>query len=272
MEDPAGRAPEAKSHPKRRPMSAVFSEYLPPPKPGPGGVAVMGKVPPVPPQKTWVRKPRPLSVDPTAVFESREMLLKVAGEQNSVESQGPEKTGVQPKGNAEGPVRMEVTLQDPDSDFQEVAKRLHVRRERTILKQTDTDSPRTPQDKERPDQQSEKEPEFPLPRPGRGLGLAEVKGGGSEQEAPAGTEKKSAGTIRKRVSLFEEESAVALVVVSEPSPSTPASPSTVPESERTGVNVQARVKGWTVESTGAKPEVRRRTSQARPLSVDLTKQ
>ena len=86
-----------------------------------------------------------------------------------------------------------------------------------------------------------------------------------------GTEKKSAGTIRKRLSLFEEETAVALVVVSEPSPSSPASPSTVPESERTGVNVQARIKGWTVESTGAKPEVRRRTSQARPLSVDLTK-
>ncbi|XP_049977015.1 uncharacterized protein KIAA1671 homolog isoform X1 [Alexandromys fortis] len=271
VEDPAGRAPEAKSHPKRRPMSAVFSEYQPPPKPGPSGVAVTGKVPPVPPEKTWVRKPRPLSVDLTAVFESREMLLrKVPGGQNPVESQGPEKACVQPKGNAEGPVRMEVTPQDPDSDFQEVAKMLHVRRERTILKQTDTDRSRIPQDEERPDQQSEKELGSPLPRPGRGLGLAEVKGGGSEQEAPAGTEK-SAGTIRKRFSLFEEDTAVALVVVSEPSPSSPASPSTVPESERTGVNVQARIKGWTVESTGAKPEVRRRTSQARPLSVDLTK-
>ncbi|XP_057621179.1 uncharacterized protein KIAA1671-like isoform X1 [Chionomys nivalis] len=271
-EDPTGRAPEAKSHPKRRPMSAVFSEYQPPPKPGPGGVAVTGKVPPVPPEKTWVRKPRPLSVDLTAVFESRETLLrKVPGVQNPVESQGPEKTCVQPKGNAEGPVCMEVTPQDPDSDFQEVAERLHVRRERTILKQIDTDSPRVPQDEERPDQQSEKEPGSPLPRPGRDLGLAEVKGGGSEQEAPAGTEKKSAGTIRKRLSLFEEETAVALVVVSEPSPGSPASPSTVPESERTGVNVQARIKGWTVESTGAKPEVRRRISQARPLSVDLTK-
>ncbi|XP_076416401.1 uncharacterized protein KIAA1671 homolog isoform X2 [Peromyscus maniculatus bairdii] len=286
VEDPAGQAPEAKPHLKRRPMSAVFSEYLQPPKPGPGGVAVTGKVPPAPPEKTWVRKPRPLSVDLTAVFENREMLLrKVGSEQNAAENQGPERTrtSMEPKGDAEGPARMDATPQDPDSDFQEVAKKLHARREKTVLKQADADSPRTPraranpgddpspQEEERPDQQSEKVPESPLPRPGRGLGLAEVKAGGSDQEAPAGTERKSVGSIRKRLSLFEEESAVALAVVSEPSPMTPESPSTVPEPERAGVNVQARIKGWTVESAGAKPEVRRRASQARPLSMDLTK-
>ncbi|KAL6067671.1 hypothetical protein STEG23_031475, partial [Scotinomys teguina] len=286
VEDPSAQAPEAKPHLKRRPMSAVFGEYLQPSKPGPGGVAVTGKVPPTPPEKTWVRKPRPLSVDLTAVFENREMLpRKVTSEQSTAERPGPERTrtSMEPKGDAEGPARMDATPQDLDSDFQEVAKKLHARREKTILKQADTDSPRTPraraipgddqspQKEERLDQQLEKVPESPLPRPGRGLGLAEVKARGSDQEAPAGTERKSAGSIRKRLSLFEEEGAVALAVASEPSPMTPESPPTVPEPERAGVNVQARIKDWTVESAGAKPEIRRRASQARPLSVDLTK-
>ncbi|XP_012975222.1 uncharacterized protein KIAA1671 homolog isoform X1 [Mesocricetus auratus] len=279
VEDPAGQAPEAKPHPKRRPMSAVFSDYLQPPKPGSGGVAVMSKVPPTPPEKTWMRKPRPLSVDLTAVFESRETLpRKVASEQSATEPQGPERTSMETRADVEGPARMGATPQDPDSDFQEVAKRLHARREKVLRKQTDADSPRTararaisgdhqsPQVEEKPDQESEKVLESPLPRPGRGLGLAQVKGGVSDQEAPAGMERKSAGSIRKCLSLFEEGS-----TVSEPSPVAPESLPSTPEPERCGPNVQARIKGWTVESTGAKPEVRRRASQGRLLPEDLTK-
>ncbi|XP_055461677.1 uncharacterized protein KIAA1671 homolog isoform X1 [Psammomys obesus] len=282
VEDPAGPAPEAKPHPKRRPMSAVFYDNLQTPKPGLGGVAVMGKVPPTPPEKTWMKTPRPASVDLTAIFESREMLLKkAASEQKAAERQGPERTSMEPRGDAEGPARVDTTPQDPDSDFQEVAKRLHARREKTVLKQIEADSPRTPraraasandqgpQEEElRLDQQSEKVQESTLPRSGRGLGLAEVKGGRFDQEASAWTERKS---VRKRLSQFGEDSPVALAVVSEPTSVTPGSPSIVPESERTGVNVQARIKGWTVESTGEKPEVRRRVSQARPLPADLTK-
>ncbi|XP_051032320.1 uncharacterized protein KIAA1671 [Phodopus roborovskii] len=284
VEDPAGQAPEVKPRPKRRPMSAVFSDYLQPPKPGPGGAAAMGKVPPIPPEKTWVRKPRPLSMDLTAVFESRDTLLrKAASEQSPAEAQGPERTSMELRGDAEGPACIDATPQDPDSDFQEVAKKIHARREKALLKQTDADSPRTPraravpgddqspQAEGKPDQQSQKALESPLPRPGRGLGLAQVKGGMSNQEAPAGMERKSAGSIRKRLSLFEESSTVASAELSEPSPVTPESPSTVPETERAGVNVQARIKGWTVESAGVKPEVRRRASQGRPLPADLTK-
>lgn len=280
VEDP-GQAPEAKPHPKRRPMSAVFYDVQTP-KPGPGGVAVTGKVPPTPPEKTWIKTPRPASVDLTAVFESREMLLKkAASEQKAAERQGPERTSTEPRSDAEGPARVDATPQDPDSDFQEVAKRLHARREKTVLKQIEADSPRTPraraasgndqgpqEEEPRLDQQSKKVQESTLPRSGRGLGLAEVKGGRFDQEASVWTERNS---VRKRLSQFGEDSPVALAVVSEPTPVTTGSPSIVPESERAGVNVQARIKGWTVESAGEKPEVRRRVSQARPLPTDLTK-
>lgn len=284
VENPAGQAPEAKPHPKRRPVSAVFSDYLQSPKPGSGGVAVSGKVPPTPPEKTWVRKPRPLSVDLTSIFESGDTFLrKVASEQSTAESQGPERASTEPRVDAD-PAHMSTTPQDPDADFQELSKRLHARREKIALKQTETDSPRTPRARPSPGddqspqkeeamsgQQSEVVQESPSPRPGRGQGLAEVKGGRFDQEASADTERKLAGSVRKRLSLFGEDSAVALAVVSEPALVTRESPSTAPEPPRAGVNVQARIKGWTVESTGEKPEVRRRAPQARPLPSDLTK-
>lgn len=286
VENPAGQAPEAKPQPKRRPMSAVYSEYSESSKPGSGGVAVTGKVPPTPPEKTWVRRPRPLSVDLTSIFESGDTFLKkVATEQSTAEHQGLERTSMEPRGDAEGPAHMDATPQDPDADFQELAKRLHARREKMVLRQAETDSPRTPRARATPGddqssqeekamsgQQSEKVQESPSPRPERAPGLTEVKGGRFDQEAYAQTERKPTGSVRKRLSLFGEDSAaVALAAASEPTPVTLESPSTAPEPSRAGVNVQARIKGWTMENTGEKPEVRRRVPQARPLPADLTK-
>lgn len=289
VEDPAGQAAEAKPPPKRRPMSAVYGEYLQPPKPGTGGAAVTGKVPPTPPEKTWVRKPRPLSVDLTSIYESRDTSLrKVASEQSAAERRGPEGPSMEPRGNAETPARMDAAPRDPDADSQDLTKRLHARREKIVLKQTETDSPRSPraraspgddqspqEEEARSGQQSEKVQEPPSPRPGGDLGLPEVKGGRFDQEASARrTERKPAGSVRKRLSLFGEDGvavAVALATVSEPTPVTPESPSTAPEPSRAGVNVQARIRGWTAENAGEKPEVRRRVSQARPLPADLTK-
>lgn len=289
VENPAGQAPEAKPQPKRRPMSAVYSEYseyLQSPKPGSGGVAVTGKVPPTPPEKTWVRRPRPLSVDLTSIYESEDTFLrKVATEQSTAECQGTEKTSMEPRSDAKGPARMNAMPQDPDADFQELAKRLHARREKMVLRQAETDSPRTPRARATPGddqspqkeeamsgQQSEKVQESPSSRPGRAPGLTEVKGGRFDQEAYAQTERKPTGSVRKRLSLFGEDSAaVALAAASEPTPVTLESQSTVPEPSRAGVNVQARIKGWTMENTGEKPEVRRRVSQARPLPADLTR-
>ena len=188
-------------------------------------------------------------MDLTSIFESGDTFLKkVATEQSTAEHQGPERTSMEPRGDAEGPARMDATPQDPDADFQELAKRLHARREKIVLKQAETDSPRTPRARATPGddqssqeekamsgQQSEKVQESPSSRPERAPGLTEVKGGRFDQEAYAQTERKPTGSVRKRLSLFGEDSAaVALAVASEPTPVTLESPSTAPEPSRAG--------------------------------------
>lgn len=277
VEDPAGSTPEVRPRPKRRPVSAIFSESFQPPKPGQSGAAIQGKVPPTPPEKTWVRKPRPLSMDLTARFESREALLKkLADEQSEAGCRGAEKASAEPKRDPEIPVPMDAARGDQDSDFLEVATKIHERKERVLSRQSEAGSPRSPggwtrgapgddqsprEEKARPELQSEKVPESPLSRPGRGPG--------PDPETLAGTEWRPVGSVKKRLSLFVEETAMA--VISESILATPESPRTAPEPEKAGVSVHARIQGWAAESGEGKPETRRRAPRARPLSEDLTK-
>ncbi|KAL2767624.1 uncharacterized protein WCI35_025807 [Daubentonia madagascariensis] len=294
VEDTAGPAPEPRPRLKRRPVSAIFIESIQPQKPGPGGVAVVGKTPPTPPEKTWVRKPRPLSMDLTARFESKEALPRKAADEGSgarvgstAERRGPERSKLEPKVDRECLARAEAPLHDTNSDFLEVAKKIHERKEKVLLKQ-EMGSPRAlggsarvaPRDDQSPWEEQvrlarepEKAPEPPSPRPGRGPELAEVKGRAADGGVPVGGEWASRGSIKKRISLFGEESAMAVALAVGPGPplATPESPSAVPEPEKGGVSVQERVRGWAAESSEAKPEIRRRTFQARPLSADLTK-
>ncbi|XP_012309522.2 uncharacterized protein KIAA1671 homolog isoform X2 [Aotus nancymaae] len=291
VEDTAHPTMEPRPRLKRRPVSAIFTESIQPQKPGPSAVATVGKVPPTPPEKTWVRKPRPLSMDLTARFENKEALLrKVADEGSGAtagDTAGLERPRAERKLDQECLVKAEAPLHDPDSDFLEVAKKIRERKEKMLLKQ-ETGSPRapggsarvTPSNDQRPweekakmDLEPEKAAESPSPRLGRGLELAEVKSRADDGEAPApaGGEWVSRGSVRKCISLFREDSTLALAVGSEPPLATPASPSVAPETEKGVVSVQERIKGWAAESSEAKPEVRRRTFQARPLSADLTK-
>ncbi|XP_054095647.2 uncharacterized protein KIAA1671 homolog isoform X1 [Callithrix jacchus] len=291
VEDTAQPTVEPRPRLKRRPVSAIFTESIQPPKPGPSAVATVGKVPPTPPEKTWVRKPRPLSMDLTARFENKEALLrKVADEGSGTtagDTAGLERPRAERKLDQECSVKAEAPLHDPDSDFLEVAKKIRERKEKMLLKQ-ETGSPRAPggsarvtpsndqhpwEEKAKMDLEPEKAAESPLPRLGRGLELAEVKSRADDGEAPApaGGEWVSRGSVRKCISLFRKDSTSALAVGSEPPLATPASPSVAPEMEKGVVSVQERIKGWAAESSEAKPEVRRRTFQARPLSADLTK-
>nr|XP_054095647.1 uncharacterized protein KIAA1671 homolog isoform X1 [Callithrix jacchus]XP_054095648.1 uncharacterized protein KIAA1671 homolog isoform X1 [Callithrix jacchus]XP_054095649.1 uncharacterized protein KIAA1671 homolog isoform X1 [Callithrix jacchus]XP_054095659.1 uncharacterized protein KIAA1671 homolog isoform X1 [Callithrix jacchus] len=291
VEDTAQPTVEPRPRLKRRPVSTIFTESIQPPKPGPSAVATVGKVPPTPPEKTWVRKPRPLSMDLTARFENKEALLrKVADEGSGTtagDTAGLERPRAERKLDQECSVKAEAPLHDPDSDFLEVAKKIRERKEKMLLKQ-ETGSPRAPggsarvtpsndqhpwEEKAKMDLEPEKAAESPLPRLGRGLELAEVKSRADDGEAPApaGGEWVSRRSVRKCISLFRKDSTSALAVGSEPPLATPASPSVAPEMEKGVVSVQERIKGWAAESSEAKPEVRRRTFQARPLSADLTK-
>ncbi|XP_032327604.1 LOW QUALITY PROTEIN: uncharacterized protein KIAA1671 homolog [Camelus ferus] len=294
VEDAGSPSVEPRPRLKRRPVSAIFIESIQPQRPGPGGAAAMGKVPPTPPEKTWMRRrPRPLSVDLTARFESREALQRrVADEATTgtpAQRWGPERPDPEPKVDFECLVKAEAPLHDQDSDFLQVARKIQERKEKMLLKQVNTGSLQTAggsakvsptddwnlgEEKAKLDGEPEEAPrvpESPPPRPGKGQDIAEIKSRGADGDTWAGGERPPRGGLKKRVSLFGEESASALAAASEPPPATPESPLAAPQSERAGVSVQERIKGWAVESSEAKLEIRRRAVQARPLSADLTK-
>ncbi|KAM8818495.1 uncharacterized protein KIAA1671 homolog isoform 1-T7 [Rhynchonycteris naso] len=277
---------------KRRPVSAIFIESIQPQKLGPGGGASAAKVPPTPPEKTW-RRARPLSMDLTARFESREALLKKAADEPAAgptaQRRGPDKPSPEPKVDGECLVNVEGHLSDPDSDFLEVAKKIRERKEKVLSKRVEPGNLRTAGGPARVTSTSDQrlgegkaklegEPEMapvapePLsPRPGKGPDVAEGKSRASDGEIRMRGQRAPKGGIQKRLSLFGEESAVALAVGCEPPPATPESPSAAPELEKAGVSVQERIKGWPTEGSEVKPEVRRKAFQARPLSADLTK-
>ncbi|XP_019519501.1 PREDICTED: uncharacterized protein KIAA1671 homolog [Hipposideros armiger] len=275
---------------RRRPASAIFTESIQPQKPGPGGAATVGKAPPTPPEKTWVRKPRPLSMDLTARFESREALLKKVADEATTgptaQRRGTERPSPEPKVDGECLIKAEAPLPDPDSDFLEVAKKVRERKEKMLSKQVELGSLRTAggsargtptedqklgEEKAKLGGEPEKAPESPSPRLGKGEEIAEIKSRASNGETRARAEWTSRGSVKKRLSLFGEESILALAVGSEPPVATAESPLAVPETEKAGVSVQERIKGWATESSEAKPEVRRKAYRARPLSADLTK-
>ncbi|XP_027980495.1 uncharacterized protein KIAA1671 homolog [Eumetopias jubatus] len=290
VEDTGDPALEPKPRLRRRPVSAIFIDSIQPQKPGPGGVAAAGKAPPTPPEKTWMRRPRPLSMDLTARFESKEALLKKVADEattgSTVQCRGPERADPEPKVDMECLVRANPRLRDSDSDFLEVAKKTREQKEKVLFKQAETDSLRTaggsargtPTDDQHPGEEKakllrepEKVPLSPLPRPGKDQEFAEVKSRATDGESRLEGGWAPRGSVKKRISLFGEESTLALAAESGPPPATPEPPSAAPEPEKVGVSVQERIKGWAAESSEAKPEIRRKTFQARPLSADLTK-
>ncbi|XP_027431649.2 uncharacterized protein KIAA1671 homolog isoform X2 [Zalophus californianus] len=290
VEDTGDPALEPKPRLRRRPVSAIFIDSIQPQKAGPGGVAAAGKAPPTPPEKTWMRRPRPLSMDLTARFESKEALLKKVADEattgSTVQCRGPERADPEPKVDMECLVRANPRLRDSDSDFLEVAKKTREQKEKVLFKQAETDSLRTaggsargtPTDDQHPGEEKakllrepEKVPLSPLPRPGKDQEFAEVKSRATDGESRLEGGWAPRGSVKKRISLFGEESTLALAAESGPPPATPEPPSAAPEPEKVGVSVQERIKGWAAESSEAKPEIRRKTFQARPLSADLTK-
>ncbi|XP_054551169.1 uncharacterized protein KIAA1671 homolog isoform X1 [Talpa occidentalis] len=291
MEDTGGPALEPKPHLKIRPRSAIFTESIQPQKSGSGGTATVGKIPPTPPEKTWVRKPRPLSMDITARFENRgEALLKKGAHEATVISTAHhrrlERSDPELKVDRECFVKAEATLQDLDSGLLEVAKKNREPNEKMLFKQAEMGSLRTAGDsawvtptedqnlgkeKAKLDKDLEKVPKFPSSRPEKGQEFTEVKSRATDREILAGREQTSQSSIRKHISQHEEERGVVLAVVSEPPPATPESPWAKPEAEKAGMSVQERIKGWTAESSEARPVTRRKTFRERPQSADVTK-
>ncbi|XP_077016798.1 uncharacterized protein KIAA1671 homolog isoform X2 [Tamandua tetradactyla] len=285
VDSPAGPAPEARPRLKRRPVSAIFTDPLGLQRPAP---AMAGKAPPAPPEKTWVRKPRPLSMDLTARFESQEALLSRAAEEGpgaaaAVPADRHRDTArPQPEPTVDGARwdKAEAPLRGPETDFPERARRTQERKEKGLFEQGEPGSPGAPggpaklapkgdpspwEERARPDG----EPEPPSPRPRKGQESAGARDSAAAAgESPAPREWASRGSVKRRISLFGEASAPA---VAGGSKAPPAAPEVAPEPEKGGLSVQDRIRGWAGETPEAKPEIPRRVFQARPLSADLTK-
>ncbi|XP_031804666.1 uncharacterized protein KIAA1671 homolog isoform X2 [Sarcophilus harrisii] len=287
---------EVRLRAKRRPVSAIFTESLQLPKPGsletPGG-----KVPPPPPEKSWVRKPRPLSVDLTARFENKDILPKKAGSPLEV---GKEKgLGVVPSDRGNGEERSEPLdratpsqpalrvkerpLEVPDlkNKAKEQDQKIIFRSVEACSPETSTDPAETsvrkgwsPQDEkpkqERDPEHQEAEGPVSLLRSEKSPGLAEgknqtAKGHGrvTERDGAGGEEWVSRGSVKKRISQFGSENFLSRASSEAPAPAS--------EKDKGSVKVQDRIKEWMVENPEMPPESRRRSFQSRPLSADLTK-
>ncbi|XP_058137544.1 uncharacterized protein KIAA1671 homolog [Dasypus novemcinctus] len=275
----AGPAGEPGPRPRRRPVSAIFTDALQRQRPAPGGAAPVGRAPPTPPEKPWARKPRPLSMDLTAWFEPKDVLPKKAAEEGrAAAAASAERSEVarECRDNAEAP------RHGPDADFVERAQKIWERREKTLFKKPDPGSPAAPggsaqlAPKEDPSPREERgkpdrEPAPPSPGSRKGQGSAEVKGSAAQGEIPAQGAWAPRDSVKKRVSLFGEASVPAVAAGPESPLAAPETPEAAPEPEKGGMSVQERIKGWAGETPEAKPEIPRRACLARPLPVDLTK-
>ncbi|XP_045147249.1 uncharacterized protein KIAA1671 homolog isoform X1 [Echinops telfairi] len=285
----ASSVEEARPRLNRRPLSAIFLESAQ------GGAVLLGRPPPASPEKTWARKPRPLSVELTAPFESRGGLLhKVASGGNGTPvgpaswNRGTDRPILEASTDiGTRSAKAESPLREEGSDFLEVTPRTRDQKERMLFKAVETGTPRTPggsaqvvpkdnqelfREKAKLDREPKEAPESPSPGPGKDREPT----GSQSQVANGVTLERGHGPSRGRIkkhssSLSEEESTLALAVGSAVPLAPPETPSAPPEPMRGGLSVQKQIKGWGAESVEAKPEARRSVFPVRPLSVDLTK-
>ncbi|XP_043819692.1 uncharacterized protein KIAA1671 homolog isoform X1 [Dromiciops gliroides] len=283
---------------RQRPVSAIF-ESLQNPKPSPLELPG-GKVPPPPPEKSWVRKPRPLSVDLTAMFENKDILSKKVVSPSEASKEKGLGVSSNDRGNGEetsepldraAPSKPTLRSKEQrDLDIPDLKNKVKEQNQKIVFRSMEACSSETSTDlteasarkgwnsleekakQERDPERKEAEGAASLPRSEKSPALAEGKtraaegySKGTERDSSAGGEWVSRGSVKKRVSLFGSENFSSRLSTEAPTPA--------PEMEKGSVKVQDRIKEWTVESPEPQvpPESRRRSFQSRPLSADLTK-
>ncbi|XP_019328558.1 PREDICTED: uncharacterized protein KIAA1671-like [Aptenodytes forsteri] len=268
---------DVQQRPKHRPVSAIFLESLRDQK----HRTVEASEEESPAEKTWVRKPRPLSMDLTAKFEQKDLssCKKTCSSHESKENvsiisftdvgchdqseAGPKTEETEFNKVSSSKTNLKCSSQDIgilnngkyiwETKLKSKSERIEAKPEiMTKLHGSErshetTSESRTNTEGKRPDQ---KETYMFL---------------GCESPA-ASSEKENniiRGSVKKHISLFTSEN---------PSTSmdTELLPSTA-EKENRCVNIQQRIKELTTENTDIKPGNLRRSLQSRPLSADLTK-
>ncbi|XP_064377936.1 uncharacterized protein KIAA1671 homolog [Dromaius novaehollandiae] len=262
---------------KHRPVSAVFLESLRDQKHRP----VEPSEEKSPTEKSWVRKPRPLSMDLTAKFEHKDLssCKKTCSSHESKENVSityftdvscHEQSEMGPKNeemefNKDSSSKTNLKRSSQDIGVLNDGKFIWETQHKCKSEQTETKSEVVTNlcGSERScetssDSKTNKEAKI-LDQKETCMFLA--------RESPAvSSEKENSikrGSVKKHISLFASENP-SPPVDTEPLPSTA-------ERENRYMNIQQRIKELTTENAEAKPGNLRRSLQSRPLSADLTK-
>ncbi|XP_064889699.1 uncharacterized protein KIAA1671 homolog isoform X1 [Columba livia] len=268
---------DVQQRPKPRPVSAVFLESLRDQKHRPAEDSEEKS----PTEKSWVRKPRPLSMDLTAKFEHKDLSpckntcssheskenVSIASftdvgchDQSEMEPKTEEtefnkgssfktnlKCSSQDTGILNNGKYVWETKLKSKSEQIETKSEITINLHRSERSHEATSESRTNKEGKRPDQKETC----------MFLGC----------ESPAASSEKGnniiRGSVKKHISLFTLENAGTLV-------DTELLPSAAEKENRCG-NIQQRIKELTTENTDVKPGNLRRSLQSRPLSADLTK-
>ncbi|KAM6112159.1 uncharacterized protein KIAA1671 homolog [Pterocles gutturalis] len=269
-------SPDAQQRPKHRPVSAIFLESLRDQR----HRTVEASEEKSPTEKSWVRKPRPLSMDLTAKFEQKDLsscrktcLSHESKENVPVTSL----TDVGCHGQSEmGPKTEETEFSkdsSPKTNLKCSSKDIGILNNGKYVWETKLKT-KSEQIETKPEimanlQSSERSHESTTES------RTDKEGRRPDQketymflgcESPAGSSEKEnnivRGSVKKHISLFTSEN-----------PSTSVDPElqSAAEGENKCVNIQQRIKELTTENTDVKPGNVRRSLQSRPLSADLTK-
>lgn len=268
---------DVQQKPKPRPVSAAFLESLRDQK----HRTVEASEEKSPTEKSWVRKPRPLSMDLTAKFELKDLATskKTCSSHESKESVSVTSfTDVGSHGQSEtGPKTEEMEFNKGSSSktnlkcsSQEIGilnkgKHTWEAKQKSESEQTET-KPSIVTNLHSSERAFESTGESRTNREGKRLDQKETCVFVSCESPAASSEKENSivrGSVKKHISLFTSENP-------NPSGDTETLPSAA-ERENKCMNIQQRIKELTTESTDAKPGSLRRSLQSRPLSADLTK-
>ncbi|XP_065595094.1 uncharacterized protein KIAA1671 homolog isoform X1 [Cyrtonyx montezumae] len=268
---------DVQQRPKPRPVSAIFLESLRDQKQR----TVEASEEKSPTEKSWVRKPRPLSMDLTAKFELKDFSSskKTCSSHESKESvsvtsftdvSSHDQSEMRPKSeeiefNRSSSSKTNLKCSSQDIGILNKGKHTWETKHKSEIEQTET-KPGVVTNLHSSERAFETTGESRTSREGKRLDQKETCVFLSCESPAASSEKENSivrGSVKKHISLFMSENPTTSV-------DSEAVPSTA-ERENKCVNIQQRIKELTTESTDAKPGNLRRSLQSRPLSADLTK-
>ncbi|XP_040433203.1 uncharacterized protein KIAA1671 homolog isoform X2 [Cygnus olor] len=268
---------DLQQRPKHRPVSAVFLESLKDQKHRP----VEAPEEKSPTEKSWVRKPRPLSMDLTAKFEFKDLssCKKTCSSHESKENvlitsftdegchdlseMGPKPEEMEFNKGSSSKINLKCSSQD--TGILNNGKYIWETKHKSKSEQIET-KPGIVTNLHGSEKVFETTSESRANRDGKKFDQKETSVFLGSESPAASSEKEHSiirGSVKKHISLFTSENPNSSIDT-EPLPS-------AAERENRCMNIQQRIKELTTENTDAKPGSLRRSLQSRPLSADLTK-